>query len=115
MSLKHVPLRVPSGWRVRFNEFTEADSDSFVDEYHEQLWEFKEDLLQFEYDDKRILDLGWYPEFNPKGRYKLVLIDSANNGERDRENPIYVFESRNVKEIIEKVEFLLTEVSNGRL
>lgn len=37
MSIKLVPLRVPSGWKVRFNEFTETDTDSFVDDVHEHL------------------------------------------------------------------------------
>ncbi|WP_409340306.1 hypothetical protein [Paenibacillus sp. MBLB4367] len=115
MTLKLVPLRVPSGWRVSFNEFTEANSDSFIDENHEHLWEFKEDLLQFEYEDKRTLDLGWYPGFNPQGKYKLVLNNSTNKEQSDWENPIYVFESRNNKEIIEKIEFVLNEVSKCRL
>ena len=115
MSLKLVPLRVPSGWKIIFNDFTEADSDLFVDENHEQLWEFKEDLLQFKYEEKRTLDLGWYPEFKPEGRYKLMLIDSASKEQPDWEKPIYVFESRKTKDIIEKIEFVLDEVSKCRL
>ncbi|OAS21567.1 hypothetical protein [Paenibacillus oryzisoli] len=115
MSLKLVPLCVPTGWKVRFNEFTDIDSDSFVDENHEHVWEFKQDLLQFVYEENRTLDLGWYPEFNPEGKYKLVLIDSMNEIQPDWENPTYVFESRKSKEIIEKIEFVLNEVSKCRL
>jgi hypothetical protein len=107
MNIKLVPLRVPSGWKVRFNEFAETDSDSFVDEDHEHLWEFKEDILQLEYEEKRTLDLGWHPEFNPEGKYKLLLIDSTNKEQPDWENPIYFFESRKTKEIIEKSAKLL--------
>ncbi|NRF95625.1 hypothetical protein HQN89_32865 [Paenibacillus frigoriresistens] len=110
-----MPLRVPSGWKIIFNEFTKTDSDSFVDDNHEHLWEFKEDILQFEYEEKRTLDLGWYPEFNPQGKYKLVLIDSTNKEQPDWENPIYIFESRKTKEIIEKIEFVLNAVSKSRL
>ncbi|MCR2806074.1 hypothetical protein [Paenibacillus soyae] len=115
MSLKLVPLRISSGWRVTYNEFFEADPDSFVDENHKHAWEFKEDLLQLDHDRKRTLDLGWYPEFNPKGKYRLVLIDSEDKEQPDWENPLYVFETRNFKEIIEKVEFVLNEVSYCRM
>ncbi|MFE6799847.1 hypothetical protein [Paenibacillus chitinolyticus] len=114
MSLRLVPLRVPSGWKVCFNEFTESDSDSSVDDNHEQLWEFKEDILQLEYEEKRTLDLGWYPEFNPEGKYKLLLIYSTNKEQPDWKN-LFSFESRKTKEIIEKIEFLLNEVSKSRL
>lgn len=43
-----------------------------------QLHELKEDLLQVSYPDNHentyILDIGWYPEFNLNGNFKLVLV-----------------------------------------
>ncbi|ADL52132.1 hypothetical protein [Clostridium cellulovorans] len=54
-----------------------------------QLWELKEDLLQVKYFDKYrniyIIDMGWYPEFNPLGKLKIVIV---RNFQWD--NPVYM-------------------------
>lgn len=43
-----------------------------------QIWELKEDLLQVSYSGRNsstyILDIGWYPEFNVNGNFKILLI-----------------------------------------
>jgi len=69
---------------IKYNQFTEVRPDSFFDEEFEYKWEFKQDILQFRHsDNERILDLGWFPEFKPTGKYKIVLdwanIDILNN------------------------------------
>ncbi|RCW40297.1 hypothetical protein [Paenibacillus prosopidis] len=113
MQSKLVPLRIPPGWMVNFNQFTEANPDAFKNDDYEYKWEFNEDILQFDHiKNNRTVDLGWYPEFNPKGKYKIVLINSSDP---DWQNPIYKFLSRDINEIIEKIEYVLEEVSNGRI
>lgn len=44
----------------------------------------KEDLLQAAFPNEQILDIGWYPEFDKNGAFRISLI--AN---RDWESPIY--------------------------
>ncbi len=40
-----------------------------------ELWyAYKEDILQVVYGDRYILDVGWYPESNPKGRFIVRAI-----------------------------------------
>ncbi|NET31804.1 MAG: hypothetical protein F6K19_07350 [Cyanothece sp. SIO1E1] len=77
-------LKIPSGWAVIHNSFGDVepiiqDGSIVNDEF------FNEDLLSIEaiqFDgsywqvDKNgyTLDLGWYPEANPDGFYRLTLI-----------------------------------------
>lgn len=37
-----------------------------------QMDDLKEDLLQINYNDVYIIDVGWYPEFNEKGALKSI-------------------------------------------
>ncbi|WP_175498653.1 hypothetical protein [Paenibacillus sp. NFR01] len=46
MILKLVPLRIPGGWYVVLNDFSEASPEEFVTDDYEHRWEFKEDILQ---------------------------------------------------------------------
>jgi hypothetical protein len=113
---KLVPIRVSPGWMIHFNQFTEANPDAFINDDYEYKWEFNEDILQFNHiNNKWTLDLGWYPEFNPIGEYKILLIDTSDIDCPDRQNPIYKFNSRDINVIIEKIEYVLMEVSHGRL
>ena len=48
--------------------------------YSEAIPELKEDLMQVAYPDGQILDVGWYPESNPVGKFKVLVI---SNGEWD--------------------------------
>lgn len=38
----------------------------------------KEDLLQVNYNDKYIIDVGWYPEFDENGNFKIYVIEDFN-------------------------------------
>jgi hypothetical protein len=110
MNLKLVPLRIPSGWYVTLNDFTESYPERFIDDDYEHRWEFKEDILQLRSKSrKKLIDLGWYPEFQVGGQYKLLLVDTSE--ENDEEsfywNVIFEFESRSIEEIKTKIEELL--------
>ena len=62
-----------------------------------QIWELNEDLLQIDYSDKEgncyVLDVGWYPEFNENGMFRIVLVRNF-----DWVNPVLVRTS-NIKDI----------------
>lgn len=48
---------------------------------HENL---TEDLVQVEYDDGLLLDIGWYPEGDPDGEIAVLVVQNY-----DWDNPVY--------------------------
>ncbi|WDM30656.1 hypothetical protein KCX80_16520 [Paenibacillus mucilaginosus] len=84
-----IPLRVPMGFAVCFNKFSDVDpipcktGDGFIEN-----WEyFTEDILQIAMMkivdgnwvlpkfDKLIIDLGWYPDSHITGQYRLIQVN----------------------------------------
>ncbi|TYQ15358.1 UNVERIFIED_CONTAM: hypothetical protein Cloal_1801 [Acetivibrio alkalicellulosi] len=43
-----------------------------------QIYSLKEDLFQVNYNNKYIIDVGWYPEFNKSGKFNIVIIKDCN-------------------------------------
>ena len=56
---------------VRFNDLSQIDESSGIEINIESL---KEDLLQVVYRNDIILDVGFYPEFDPLGRIVVAVI-----------------------------------------
>ncbi len=102
---------------ISFNNFLEISTDKFIDDTYEHVLELDEDILQIvSLDHRRILDLGWYPSFNPNGQYKIMLIelvDEENQPEK-WDSPLITFISRNVSVIKDKIDYMLQEVVAGR-
>jgi hypothetical protein len=74
-----IPLRIPSGWEVRFNNFVELPGDLGARERAAYL---SQDLLSIRSTAPEgaptagwELDLGWHPDGDPAGVYRLTLID----------------------------------------
>ena len=65
----------------------------------EQVDFLKEDILQICYESNYILDVGWYPEFNRNGSFKIVIIKDYN-----WENPVYESKCRDITILKEQVE-----------
>lgn len=97
--LKLRPLRIPSGWTVEFNVFCEDDEMFAKGDCIRG-----EDLLQLRFENL-IIDLGWYPDADVNGRYKLYLVDTSS--ENPFENPIETFETKSTEEVIERLESIL--------
>jgi hypothetical protein len=95
------PFRIPTGWKVQWNMFDEADPVFFTEEDSDYRYSFMEDLLQLQKDSFTV-DLGWYPEGKVDGEYLLVLIKNENWSE-----PIFDFSSRDKGRIIQEIERLL--------
>ena len=68
------PLRVPTGWTVKYNDLHEINpSDVAEDDRYTFL---KEDLLQMKQEHfNRVLDVGWYPSGHLAGAYGLVVYE----------------------------------------
>ena len=85
--LKLVPLSIPAGWEVNQNHFymttiEEADGG----------YPFYEDILQMNCKNLRLtLDLGWYPEGEVNGAYRLVLVPWA------KESKAYALSKKTIK------------------
>lgn len=101
-------LGIPAGWEMVLNKFLDIDITKC--EPNDKIWlEFTQDILYIRKKNKRVnivIDLGWYPENEPTGVFRLcVIMDS------DWFNPKETFISRNHQEIAEKIEEFLIKYS----
>lgn len=77
--------------KIVFNDFY-LNSDVPLDE---QIWSLKEDILQVEYSNEYILDVGWVHDFDAeKGYFKLVIIQQG-----DWLNPIFIWKTKSVRQL----------------
>lgn len=60
---------------ITYNALTHLD---FTLTTAEVIDELKEDLLQVEFNNNRLLDIGWYPEFSIDGHFTVQLIADYN-------------------------------------
>ena len=65
----------------------------------------KEDLAQVEYDGGTMLDIGWYPSFEPNGK---VVVSVVKNG--DWEAPVCRFVAKNVHELRKQIAIAICEI-----
>lgn len=42
--------------------------------FNDQIWSFKQDLLQIEFSNCYLIDVGWYPDFDAKGMFIVYVI-----------------------------------------
>ena len=105
------PLQITRGWFVGYNEFKNIEpySDIKVEGLpDDDVWElFLQDLLQLEHKAYGIIiDLGWTPEADPNGSYELTVIKN-----KDWNNPLFHYESKNKDDIVEKINHWLRRVT----
>jgi len=117
MSASLVPLRIPDGWAVVTNNF--GDEDPIVRDGHlvnDQY--YCEDLLSIERikhegglwvndSDGHAVDLGWYPDSDPEGNYRLVVM------RRDWNNVLVKIESKDRQVIRVAIERCLELITQG--
>ncbi len=109
MEEKLQPLRIPAGWMVDYNQFFDED---VTKENVEESYNFKEDILQFSYPQRdRIIDLGWYPEFNwKKGSFRLVVYEGDFHG-----TLLHTFKSRDKSQIVNEINRVLLDITQSQL
>lgn len=98
MEYKLQPLRIVSGWTVKYNNFSEYDPET---DSPEDSLELCEDLLQLE-NNNLLVDLGWYGDFD-NGQYKMYMIDTTRENPWDR--PLEYLETRSKKEVLYCLEY----------
>ena len=117
MYQKLIPFKIPSGWAVIYNSFGYEEpiivnkriiNDEF---YNEDLLSIE--LIKFNGDNwitdenNYTIDLGWYPEADPNGNYRLVLL------KEDWDNIIVEIESKHHQKIANVIEQLFDLISQG--
>lgn len=114
---KLISLKIPEGWAITHNSF--IDEDAVVkDGRIINIEAYNEDLLSIEQiwfngavweskTDRYILDLGWYPDSNISGSYRLSLI------KKNWDNVVVQFESHSRYEIKKIIELLFDLILQG--
>lgn len=90
------------GGIVEYNDF---DIDENLNFYN-QRWSHKEDILQIRFGDSYLIDVGWYPEFNPEGHF---IVEAIKN--EDWENPIGRIKTRSLDKLKVGIEKLAQEIN----
>lgn len=99
-------LRIPTGWEVEWNIF--LDEEPTFEAGDQKSIGFGEDLLQIS--NKRnavLIDLGWYPQGDPQGRFRLLAIRKTSDKEEMRsswDKPLRMLEGRSKAEIVQAIE-----------
>jgi len=93
-------------------DFGKKVTDKFIDfdidenlSFDEQCFSFKEDMLQISYEKDYVLDIGWYPDHNPTGSFKIVVIKDY-----DWVNPVFIERCREVKVLVKYMEKFITYI-----
>lgn len=88
---------------IDFNDF---DIDENVP-FEEQEYSYKEDILQISYGDRFTLDVGWYPELNPRGNFIVYAVEDEN-----WDPPLKKIKARTLGELKKAIETIAFELSN---
>ena len=73
---------------------------------NERIYALKEDLLQINFEHKNIIiDIGWYPEFDPKGSFVIKVVKDFN-----WEQPLCEQRTKCIKEVYEVLEKQIAKI-----
>lgn len=81
---------------IVFDDLTPIDLSLPFEDNEDDL---KEDLLQIEYPDELIVDVGWYPSFNKDGEFQIRIIKSG-----DWETPYFIRSGKTADELFNNLE-----------
>ncbi|MCI9513123.1 MAG: hypothetical protein HFF61_02165 [Oscillospiraceae bacterium] len=101
------PLRLRPCWSIVWNKLESLEPDDLTED--DPAWQFTlvQDILYMRKQSGGqtvAIDLGWYPDGDPAGAYRLEAILDDN-----WENPILECTSRSTREIVETMEYWLFE------
>ncbi|PSL47546.1 hypothetical protein CLV51_102403 [Chitinophaga niastensis] len=78
---------------ITYNELSELDLEKTL---KEQIDLLKEDMLQVEYKNNILLDVGWFPSFSLKGSFRITIVQNF-----DWESPLRLKKTKKLNELIE--------------
>ncbi|AGA28945.1 hypothetical protein Sinac_4780 [Singulisphaera acidiphila DSM 18658] len=64
----------------------------------EQIDCLKEDLAQITFPGAIVLDLGWYPSFDPRGMFKVMVVQNS-----DWDKPLFLANAKDVSSLREQI------------
>ena len=103
----------PNGeWNINFNKLIDIEPDSIDKHIGENFsntlwsWAFTEDIFQAS-NGSHVLDVGWYPDGDPSGGYRLVLIGKTDRGRPDWDNPEFSLTSRSTAKIVAEIRKII--------
>ena len=107
--MRLVPLRIPTGWIVHWNQFMEDDdSDEQKNDTEDILWLERVVPDVKEHAGKRVnIDLGWYDM--EEGTLKHFVLRVFEDRFRSR---VAQFESHDVDEIRERIDLVLRLIAS---
>lgn len=113
--LRLQPLRIPEGWTVIINKFYDLEPHGELEIQglpgNKGWLLFEEELLLLvNRDMKKHLLLGWFPYYSPDGCFCVELYRS-----KDLINPIREFTTKEKREIVDKINEWLMNVSMGKV
>jgi len=83
--------------RVALNDFDVIDGLEPEEQPKDKIWSFKQDIIQVEYGERIVLDLGWSHDFDLKnGMFKLVIIKDCIWSE-----PLFCKRTRSIQKLKE--------------
>ena len=108
-----IPLRIPSGWEVRFNNFVEIHSPASLGPEDRDAY-LTQDLLSVRSTAPAaypaggyVLDVGWSRDGDPAGFYRLAVLAEG------RELPAVRLESPSADVIRDAVAVCLNRLNEG--
>ncbi|KTT04036.1 hypothetical protein [Pseudomonas rhizoryzae] len=81
--------------KVEFDDFSPLEE---LADFKQDLFALKEDMLQVAYENDFLLDVGWYPSFNPDGCFDIRVIKDF-----DWESPLYIGKARSLAKAIKRI------------
>jgi hypothetical protein len=60
--------------KITFNDMSHLTQDNFK----QDIYSLKEDMLQVEIPNNYLLDVGWYPCFDLNGNFRIILVKNYN-------------------------------------
>jgi hypothetical protein len=104
MSSKHKlqALRIPAGWSIGWNTFTEVDPQSMKNTTSDRCYEYEFDEDMFQATSTYLnltIDLGWYPSYHSNGSFVLVLIKELR-----WDQPLKTIKTRDKSKIVTAIE-----------
>lgn len=103
-----ISLKLPEGWTVHINEFSEELYDS-----NTSFESLKENLLLLSNPYKnRIVDVGWYPARQKDGEYCLIIMKMGVNGINTMlyssdEDVVFTYRIKDINQLVDKINEIL--------
>lgn len=114
--LRLVSLDAMGDWDVAYNQLYDLDPSEVIhiQEQIPSVWAlvFVQDLLQLiNSKDGSLIDVGWYPDGDAEGSYKIELVPKIKD-ELDWVNSTVVCETRSLNELLACIKELVGNAQN---